>query len=62
MSVVENSCMLHVSCMLGAAHGCSSCMLGGTIIGRPHATWHAPPMSQNHCTRTGISTKAVQYD
>ena len=33
------------SCMLGAAHGCSSCMLGATIIRRPHATWHAPPMS-----------------
>ena len=26
-------------------HGCSSCMLGATIIRRPHATWHAPPMS-----------------
>ena len=44
------SCMLGTahgssSCMLGAAHGCSSCMLGATIIRRPHATWHAPPMS-----------------
>ena len=44
------SCMLGAahgcsSCMLGAAHGCSSCMLGATIIRRPHATWHAPPMS-----------------
>ena len=33
------------SCMLGAAHGCSAGMLGATIIRRPHATWHAPPMS-----------------
>jgi hypothetical protein len=28
--------LMHVSCMLGAAHGCSSCMLGAnTITGDP---------------------------